>query len=257
METLARYIHGSEDSTDVDVIYIVDALPEFKECKQFCDADREHENRNLAVIKNGVVTEVYKGSPDEVNNALLATYPLHKQEYPLLIEHPVERNIYIKTIRSLRMILSHLSRTQHRTQIKCALRSNWATRLLTLNTIVNDWPNIIINDKNHQMKSKDILKVIAFQIGQTRALVEDGEELYTKYKISLKYPYLRPFLYREDLRCEPYTLGLELELYKYNNMLQYDKRVLTDFNIEGTSEEPLVKFQRDNTIYNLLTEKPV
>lgn len=35
----------------------------------------------------------YKGTPDELNNALLETYSLHKQEYPLLITRKVTHNI--------------------------------------------------------------------------------------------------------------------------------------------------------------------
>ena len=74
MEIIARYIHGSENSTDLDVIYVVDELPSLQECKTFC-SDKD-ENRNLITVENGIVTSVYKGTPDEVNNSLLRTYNL-------------------------------------------------------------------------------------------------------------------------------------------------------------------------------------
>lgn len=84
MKILARYIHGSEDSTDLDVLYIVDELPDKAECKRFCSAEPS-ENRNVATVSDGVITSVYKGTVDELNNALLITYHLDSQTDELLI----------------------------------------------------------------------------------------------------------------------------------------------------------------------------
>lgn len=73
MKILARYIHGSEDSTDLDVWYIIDRIPEIRECKLFCNDDLS-ENRNVAIVENVIISWCYKGLADEFNNALLATY---------------------------------------------------------------------------------------------------------------------------------------------------------------------------------------
>ena len=81
---IAKYIHGSEDSIDTDVCYVFDRMPDAGECKRFCDSTRA-ENRNIICIENGTVSGCYKGIPDELNNALIETYGLHEQEYPLLI----------------------------------------------------------------------------------------------------------------------------------------------------------------------------
>lgn len=124
MEIIAKYIHGSEDSLDTDVYYVVKELPSFSECRAFCSANKE-ENRNLIVIKNGVVTNCFIGTNDEINNALIDTYQLHEQEYPLLITKRVSRDIPLKAIRVSRGILSLLSRTQYRSEIKEALKSNF------------------------------------------------------------------------------------------------------------------------------------
>lgn len=32
-----RYVHGSEDSVDIDVVYVFDKLPDVSTCKSFCD----------------------------------------------------------------------------------------------------------------------------------------------------------------------------------------------------------------------------
>ena len=190
---MIKYIHGSEDSTDVDVFYIFDSLPSKNECKIFC-SENPAENRNIIVVKDGVVTDVYKGTPDEVNNSLIDTYDLHPQEYALCINRRLERDFTIKAVRAVRSVLSCISRTQYRSEVKFALISDFETRLRTLESI--DFSTIDFNGLRHTMSREDLLKTIAFQIGQTMALAE-GVELYTKSSIAEKYPALRQFLYRD------------------------------------------------------------
>jgi hypothetical protein len=122
MKIIAKYIHGSEDSIDVDVYYVIDKISTFNEAKKFCDSDTE-ENVNIIEIDNGKVVNCYKGSCDEIQNSLLRTYPLHKQTYDLLIKEPVERDLFVKTVRVVRCFLSHLSRTQYRKEVKLALQT--------------------------------------------------------------------------------------------------------------------------------------
>ena len=186
-----KYIHGSGDSIDTDVVYVVDTLPSLQECKKFC-SDKE-ENRNLCVVKNGVVTECYKGTPDEVNNAVFLTYHLHEQQYPLLITRLVPRDVTAKCMRAVRIILSHLSRSQYRTQVKAALIGDWFTRIKTLEDI--DLTTIDFSTLNKNMTREDILKTIAFQIGQTYHLT-NGLELYTKTDVAEASFILTQFLYR-------------------------------------------------------------
>lgn len=204
MEILAKYIHGSEDSTDVDVVYVVDELLDKNECKRFCSAD-PNENRNLITVKDGVVSAVYKGTVDEVNNALLSTYGLHEQSSPLLIKHHVERIPPLKYVRGVRIILSHLSRSQYRERIKKALRSDWRERLNTLLDI--DITQIDFSTLNKNMSREDILKTIAFQIAQMRGFTQadaiqekpvEQIEIYTKRHAADLYPELEPFLYRDE-----------------------------------------------------------
>lgn len=197
MEILAKYRHGSEDSTDVDVHYVVDALPDPAECKRFCSEDPA-ENRNLIMIRDGVVTNVYKGTPDEVNNALLRTYPLHDQTSPLLVERPVPRVRPLKYVRAVRIILSHFSRSQYRKEVKEALvGGSWHQRVSVLNTL--DLTQIDFDTLNKHMTGADVRKVVAYQIGQTLALTprNNPAELYTKREIALEFPCLAPYLQRE------------------------------------------------------------
>lgn len=200
---MIRYIHGSGNSTDVDVVYVFDELPSLNECKKFCSADST-ENRNIITISDGIVTNCYKGTVDEINNALLRTYKLHEQTSPLLVNRLVERVKPLKYVRGIRIILSHLSRSQYRPEVKYALRNGFSVRLNTLSDI--DLNRIDFNTLNNKMTSEDIAKTIAFQIGQMFALLTENIELYTKDEISEKYPELECFMNREhfddNLRCK-------------------------------------------------------
>lgn len=199
---MLKYIHGSEDSLDTDVFYVFDKIPSFTECRKFCSEDPT-ENRNIITIKNGIVDQCFIGSPDEINNGLLDTYKLHPQTCELKIEHRVKRDVTLKSIRAVRGILSILSRTQYRPEIKKALNSGYKDRLDCLMNI--DFASIDYNKLSKSKNGTDLLKVIAFQLGQTLGLYEK-EELYTKSSVANKYPELKPFLYREQ-NCDLNTLN--------------------------------------------------
>lgn len=191
---MIRYIHGSEDSLDLDVFYVFDNLPDINECKRFCSENPE-ENRNIIVVKDGIVVDCFIGTVDEINNGLIDTYNLHEQEFPLIVNRRVDRDIIIKSIRAVRGILSLISRTKYRKEVKYALKNNWEDRLKCLETI--DYSSIDFSSTDKQLDELHIKKVIAFQIGQTLGLL-NGEEYYTKSSVAKAYPDLKPFLYRDN-----------------------------------------------------------
>ena len=236
---MIRYIHGSEDSLDLDVYYVFDKLPEFSECRRFCSENKD-ENRNIIVIKDGIVTDCFIGTIDEINNGLIDTYPLHKQEYPLLIERRVERDILIKFIRAIRGILSLISRTEYRTEIKASLNANWEERLRCLRNI--DFTTIDFGELDKQYDGTHIKKVIAFQIGQTLGLF-DGVELYTKSSIAKQYPELRAFLYRE-----------ESDIFIINKYITLLVEKLEKIETRKVSEREVL-FVESNRVFDLKHEK--
>lgn len=237
---MVRYRHGSEDSVDIDMYYVFDEIPDICECKDFCHHSTE--NRNIITIKNGIVADTYIGVVDEVNNGLLVTYPLHMQEYPLLVTEKMERDIPIKQIRAIRGILSILSRTPYREDIKYALRTNWTSRLECAKNI--DLTNIDLTRLNKNMDIKHILKVIAFQIGQGMGLLK-GIELYTKSAVAKQYPLLKKFLYRESANI--YDLDLMLQKYVYE---------LEHLVVEETGND-IVYFPKFNKRYELRHETKI
>ena len=100
MNMIAKYIHGSADSIDIDTVYVTTYEFTTQSAKEFC-SQQERENSNLVNIDGGIISKCYKGTPDELNNALLETYSIHKQEYPLLITRKVTRNIPLKLFRGV------------------------------------------------------------------------------------------------------------------------------------------------------------
>lgn len=80
-------IFGSEDSLDLDVVFFPEMMP--KTIEQKLNLAKTYAlklketfpnkviNPNLAVCKEGIVAEVYKGTADELNNSLYFTYSLH------------------------------------------------------------------------------------------------------------------------------------------------------------------------------------
>lgn len=236
---MIKIIFGSEDSLDIDVMYFTDKLPTIENCKKFC-SENKLENRNLAVVKNGIISEVFKGTVDEVNNMLLDTYGLHSQEYDCPVIQKVERDIPIKCIRAIRGILSVLSKTSYRTEIKKALQSNWSKRL----EVVEEIDFRTLSSEEFVKESKEnVIKLIAFQLGQTMALL-NGNELYTKKSIASIYPELRPYLYRKE------DSFLELEEFKRKFLEK-----MKEFKIKETGN--IIEFLDYNQAYEIKHEKKI
>lgn len=205
MEKVIPYqIYGSQNSQDTDVVYFIDKMPEtilerLELCKEYNRKYLKQNytdkkiNSNLAVSNNGTLTAVYKGTVDELNNALLTTYSLHLQEFQNQITHLLERDIDLKYERCSRMLLSFLTRTSQRASIKKALREDIHSKIkvleqINLNTITGFRNNTDITE---------LKKTFAFQLGQALAL-EQGKECYTKDEIASLFPELSAYLYRES-----------------------------------------------------------
>lgn len=209
-------VFGSKSSLDRDIIVFLDKIPSLEDCKKLSLElnpileelfnDDKKANSNFGVVKNGILTEVFKGTVDEVNNSLLETYGLHKQLRPLLIESHLPRNKEQKLLRVARIILSFFSRTEYREIVKNALRNDLKEKILTLEKI--DFSKSY--DFNKNGSAPDVYKNIAFQFGQILGLY-DNLELYTKEDISSSYPLLHNFLYRKPLTQENFQ---SLELFK-------------------------------------------
>ncbi len=212
-------IFGSENSTDYDVLVFVDSMPEnidigHQWCKDFNDQlapilPDKPINSNFGIVLNNQIASVFKGTNDEVNNALINTYDLHQQYHHNFVTQYMDRDVELKLYRVYRSILSFFSRSELRSIIKPALKSGISARYQALRLI--DFTEI--REFPHKKESiEDIYKVMSFQFGQLFSLI-DGfeEESYTKNGIIKNYPELEPMLNRKALT--DYDMKM-LNLYK-------------------------------------------
>ncbi|MFW6130450.1 MAG: hypothetical protein ACOC56_04625 [Atribacterota bacterium] len=220
-------IFGSEDSQDYDVMVYVNKIPNTNECRKLTKKynkklssilTNKKVDVNLAVLKNGIIIDVYKGTPDECNNSVFRTA---KNPYVTKI---VPRNVTLKVARALRIMLSFLSRTEHRPQIKKALKSKTQIKIDTLLEINFQYiKNLNKNNQNLQ----DFYKQAAFQLIQVAGLI-DYTEIYSKKEAAVFNPSLKKCLYR---KASNYDI-IALNNYK-NHIL---KEILSVFNIEKIKE---------------------
>ncbi len=221
---LVFQIFGSKSSQDMDCMCFVDEIPSTQESHELCSlydaeigritgTDREV-NSNLAIVKDGIIVETFKGTTEECNNSLMFTYELHTQYHPQQILHFVERDVELKVLRTCRVILSFWSRSTYRKDIKEALRGDVYKKMEVINKI----NATEIKDLQKNVDFTDYLKVMAFQLGQTLALLE-GQELYTKEDIAEYYPDLEKYLMREEVDSlqviEDYKVELMRKLSKF------------------------------------------
>lgn len=200
-------IFGSENSTDYDVIVFVDEIPKVIDdahslCKQFNEelskilTDKPL-NANLGVVNGGVITDVFKGTFEEVNNALYYTYDYHTQYHLNMVFRPLDRDVDLKLLRVFRCILSFFSRSHLREHIKPALRGDLLAKLKVMKMIDFTTNNDFNNKKE---SSEDIYKVISFQFGQLFSLLDGYEkDSYSKNGIIKNYPQLSNMLNRKPL----------------------------------------------------------
>ncbi|MFC0780061.1 hypothetical protein [Flavobacterium sp. HJSW_4] len=201
------YVYGSDDSTDLDVIIVIskEEMPEKQEDRKnkVLALLREYDlnwNATFAVIENGRISDTIftKSWIDSLNNALLETYSLHQQKHELLVTEKHLRNKTLAIYKAVRTVLTMLTRTEYRTQIRPILKGihDFNLKLEALKNI--DFVSISqFNQKNTD--DIDIWKIIAFYVGQNIALIENDIEIYTKKKLVHHFKELEPFIYRKAI----------------------------------------------------------
>lgn len=247
--------HGSEDSLDIDAYVIIPEPLTMQEAKKLCDSFKDV-NANLLSVKDGVVNWCYKGTVDECNNSILATYALHKQEAENPITAALPRSYALKMIRTVRGLLSYHSRTEKREEVKKALQSSDMSFKLDVLTSID------LRDVADYQKTSlvETYKFFAFQLGQTRALLEDNVELFTKSAVAAYYPELRGYLQRKE--GEPVDalqkMWADFGEYLKATVRKVDKHELFASDYQGVREvfdckkeeilRPVVVFDIDGTL---------
>lgn len=199
-----KYIYhryGSIDSTNTDVVLFLNILPETQEERKNLTNDIKREmgvdwNMIIAKIEDGVIVDCTypKSSTDSLNNAVFNTYKYHDQNYSLLIDKCVERNIPLAIYKTVRIFMSYLTRTEYRKDIRPYMHYS-----IDFNDKLNRLKNIdftkieTFNQKN--VNDIDVWKTLCFYIVQNTALL-DGIEIYDK-KSAIEFENLsKHFIYR-------------------------------------------------------------
>jgi 5'(3')-deoxyribonucleotidase len=196
-EERVRWEHGSENSTDKDYAYLFEQMPPHRDCVKFCHGNEE--DRNIIVISEGVVSASFKGPPDEVNNGLIATAPLHQQQFPLPLTTWMKRVVVVKCCVALRGLAVKLRKSMYREHLLPLM--GCSDFLLLARTLA------AVDFRQLAGEPVDVLKYCAFQIGQALALIR-GTEIYTKNSLAEFFPSLRPFLLRNP-DCGRHVADLE------------------------------------------------
>jgi len=192
-------IFGSATSVDLDICFFITDIGSIEENRACISQILEHNkvestkviNPNIAVIQNGVVTDCFKGSVDELNNALFHTYSLHSQLCEKKVKRLLIRNVDLKIERCVRTIVSYFTRTEKRIEVKKVLRGSLNDKIKFLDTLeLREF-----QDFGKNGSAIEIYKSIAFQLGQTLGLL-NSEEYYTKAEIAENFPLLKSYLNR-------------------------------------------------------------
>lgn len=199
LQDISFQLFGSHDSVDVDVVFFVAQLGSIQEnlelgkklgaALKFAGQLEPKINPNLAVVQEGRLVAVYKGTVDELNNSLYHTYDLHPQQFPRQIQFLLPRDKELKLLRTLRKSLSFFTRTDYRKEIKTALRAGFSAQLEFMKSV--DLTGIPPKADTEV----DCWKVITFSVAQVLAL-ETGHELYTKQEVIRAFPGLEGIMQR-------------------------------------------------------------
>jgi hypothetical protein len=204
-------IFGSQNSQDVDIMVFVDKIdPQpivnhnlVKELNTYYEEvyfPKRKINCNLCTydFQLGTIKNVFKGTPDEVNNSLYYTYDFHIQHWNNLIVEPVKRDFDYKLIRTVRAILSFFSREETlREKIKSVLKEDhFGKRVDVLSEIdFTKFGNYTFPDSKGL--NRDVWKTLAYQIGIC-LLLDLGVEIYDKDGLIEYFPKLEIFINRND-----------------------------------------------------------
>lgn len=213
------YQYGSNNSTDIDVIISIPSavMPIGQELRkrfvrQLLDDFNLNWNATLAVFEDGIMIDtIYNKSwIDSLNNAFFETYKYHVQFFEIPVLKTVKRNKTLAIYKAVRTVLTFLTRTPLRTEIKPILKGvhPFYAKLDVLGAIdFNDFETF--NQKN--APDVDIWKILAFYMSQNILLIERNIEVYTKNDVLVYYPELTPFILRQSITEKDKTFLTQLK----------------------------------------------
>lgn len=221
------YFFGSPDSIDVDVLVdhpeMTGSSSDKEIIKKMIESHPSIQAWNLSLIhiENHIIARTMqrRGSADAVHNSLYYTYNFHLQQYENPLLFPVKRHRLLAVQTCVRTLLSITSATNqkafYKKHISNVLREGIWTNEVELLSILS-YKEQFFDDP---VRNLDLLKSLAFDVGQTLSLLQ-GKEFYTKKEIINAHPELAQLILRQPIDAHAILSNKIKDLQFHINMLE-------------------------------------
>lgn len=227
VEIVGAYLYGSNDSKDFDIFVQVSRIPNDEDQEDLEDikegvieglrrsiprlkGSRNIDAKNMDIDLSFIHVDEDSKVMDwceydnlaEANNCLLTTFSHHRFNTRAYDEAPVHKqltqNVSLKLVKNLRTILTFLSRTQYRDEVKRLLKyGTFAERIEFIAEFVSSNKLQSVDSFNKNLSDQEITKDLAFCFIQLHALIQ-GFEVFTKRDACMNYPDLAKYILRTD-----------------------------------------------------------
>lgn len=193
----ARFVHGSPDSRDLDVVYIVapeSQFPNQTTLVSFCKGSDEDRNVVQLARENGktgdwFVKRSFRGAPDEVNNAVLETHRNVPGDAPSKFDvaNKCCRSVLLRYIVATKAIIIKMRHLEacRKECVKALQTWHFSTNVSTVHGPCRS---------NFEHLDQESAKYVTFHLAQSYALAI-GIELFTKRSLVSFLNELEPILY--------------------------------------------------------------
>lgn len=197
IEYCARFVHGSPDSRDLDVVYVVapeSQFPNQTTLVSFCKGHEEDRNVIQLARENGTtgdwfVSRSFRGAPDEVNNAVLETHRNVPGDAPSKFDvtNKCCRSVLLRYIVATKAIIIKMRHLEScRKECVNALQTwHFSTNVSTVHAACRN---------SFEYLDQESAKYVTFHLAQSYALAI-GVELFTKRNLVAFLNEIEPILY--------------------------------------------------------------
>lgn len=243
------YRYGSNTSDDIDLFVELTTPPvtssDFEKLDGLRDVVRQLTRDGEQVTKSnkpidysfiyindsGVVEWCEYDDLEECNNALYHTFNHHQYNNTMVGDNPIKKeltqNVSFKIVKVIRQLLTYLSRTSYRSDVKRLLKyGSFKERLEFVLGLVSDSQLSDLGTFEKNLSDIEILKDIAFGFIQLYALI-DGEVVFCKRDACLRFPDLVPFILKHK---DVDWTTLESFILETFNMLSMNVEIFDDMD---------------------------
>lgn len=263
---------GSTNSNDVDLFFLLkdEKEPRFTKViedffTQISEGEDNMKKMDITFIttKEGQVNWSNKGNEAEINNAIYYTFEKHTFNYDVAEkayrECPVlctaHNDVGVKAIKTIRGLLTIISRTSHGREAKLAYTNKSIThRIDTIRNMLDDQGVFMAIDDEGLQKNQpdaDLLKDVAFSFIQLKCLLESEPVPYTKNAVfnMSEFTNLLPFVFGMADFSNVYSHKLsDLDVLISDCVDQLKERITMD-------DDGVVMFEGDHDAYDIKKEK--